>query len=233
MSVHLGACPPPPIPKSWLRYCCQLSLTRRVAKWRWPIPSPPPYSLHEIAATALDKIYRQAMNKKIKKILPEFWPNIAKISYILAEWGGGGGGGTVPHVPTSVSYAYGPLMFSFKTLWTFDNVWQVSGPLGGVGEPWVIPITRPPLHLGNRIYPYLGYWFPLAITKNTPFAGFSREIFPRLRPKIPPGPFPRKWEYTCGSLMHSSEGGGGGGGVPFRKQNTKPGMYIPAYKKTY
>ena len=52
--------PPPRIPKSWLRYCCQLSLTRRVAKWRWPIPSsppppppppPPPHSLHEIAAT--------------------------------------------------------------------------------------------------------------------------------------------------------------------------------------
>ena len=42
MSVHLGACPPPPHTKSWLRYCCQLSLTRRVAKWRWPIPSPPP-----------------------------------------------------------------------------------------------------------------------------------------------------------------------------------------------
>ena len=36
-----GLPPPPPIPKSWLRYCCQLSLTRRVAKWRWPIPSPP------------------------------------------------------------------------------------------------------------------------------------------------------------------------------------------------
>ena len=52
MSVHLGACPPPPpIPKTWLRNCCQLSLTRRVAKWRWPIPSP--HSLHEIAATIM------------------------------------------------------------------------------------------------------------------------------------------------------------------------------------
>ena len=38
----LASPPPSPIPKSWLRYCCQLSLTRRVAKWRWPIPSPPP-----------------------------------------------------------------------------------------------------------------------------------------------------------------------------------------------
>ena len=37
-----GGLPPPPIIKSWLRYCCQLSLIRRVAKWRWPIPSPPP-----------------------------------------------------------------------------------------------------------------------------------------------------------------------------------------------
>ena len=27
-----GGLPPPPIPKSWLRYCYQLSLTRRVAK---------------------------------------------------------------------------------------------------------------------------------------------------------------------------------------------------------
>ena len=26
-----GLAPPPPIPKSWLRYCCQLSLTGRVA----------------------------------------------------------------------------------------------------------------------------------------------------------------------------------------------------------
>ena len=31
---------PPPIPISWLRYCCQLSLTRRVVKWRWPIRPP-------------------------------------------------------------------------------------------------------------------------------------------------------------------------------------------------
>ena len=46
--------------------------------------------------------------------------------------------------------------------------------------------------------------------KNThPFSGFSREIFPRLRPQIPP--FSRIWEYACGPLMHSSGGGGGVG----------------------
>ena len=32
----------------------------------------------------------------------------------------------------------------------------------------------------------------------------SLEIFPRLCPKIP---FPRKWEYACGPLMHSGGGG--------------------------
>ena len=37
---------------------------------------------------------------------------------------------------------------------------------------------------------YLGYWLPLAITKNTPFPGNSRGIFPRLRPQIPH--FPRQ-----------------------------------------
>ena len=40
--------------------------------------------------------------------------------------------------------------------------------------------------------PYLGYWLPLATTKNTPFSWFSRESFPRLRPKNTP--FPRKWD---------------------------------------
>ena len=45
------------------------------------------------------------------------------------------------------------------------------------------PITWTPLSRGNDIQgytPYLGYW---AITKNTPFSWFSREIFPRQRPR--------------------------------------------------
>ena len=43
MSVHLGAPPPPQIPKSWLRYCCQFRSPEE-----WPNedgrfrPSPPP-----------------------------------------------------------------------------------------------------------------------------------------------------------------------------------------------
>ena len=44
MSVHLGACPPP-IPRSWLRYCCQLSLTRSLGQTedgRFRSPPPPP-----------------------------------------------------------------------------------------------------------------------------------------------------------------------------------------------
>ena len=39
------------------------------------------------------------------------------------------------------------------------------------------------------------------------FRFFSREIFQRLRPKYTP--FPRKWEYVCGPIMHWSGGGGG------------------------
>ena len=57
--------------------------------------------------------------------------------------------------------------------------------------------------------PYLGYWLPLAITKNTPFSWFSREIFPRLRPKNTP--LSRgKWERACSPLLHLSGGPGSG-----------------------
>ena len=47
------------------------------------------------------------------------------------------------------------------------------------------PSPEPPLHLGKRYAPYLGYWLPLAIAENTQFLGLSREIFPRL-PLPPP-----------------------------------------------
>ena len=56
---------------------------------------------------------------------------------------------------------------------------------------------------------YLGYWVPLA--KTLPFSGFlCMEIFPWLHAAKNYPTFPRKLEYTCGPLMHSSEGGGGG-----------------------
>ena len=45
------------------------------------------------------------------------------------------------------------------------------------GVPMLVP------HHPKPPPPYLGYWLPLAITKNAPFSWFSREIFPRLRPK--------------------------------------------------
>ena len=57
------------------------------------------------------------------------------------------------------------------------------------GIPMLIPHHLNPLSREKDIQgytPYLGYWLPLAITKNTPFFWFSREIFPRLRPKITP-----------------------------------------------
>ena len=58
----LGACPlpPPPIPKSWLRYCCQLSLKsgqNEDGRFR------PPHSLHEIAATG----HRYRLNSEFCK----------------------------------------------------------------------------------------------------------------------------------------------------------------------
>ena len=44
----------------------------------------------------------------------------------------------------------------------------------------------PPPILGKGYIPYLGYWLPLAITKNTPFWGFSWKIFPGTTAKLPP-----------------------------------------------
>ena len=72
------------------------------------------------------------------------------------------------------------------------------------------PITRtpPPPYLGKKdVPPTSGIGFHWQLQKASPFSGFSREIFPRLRTKKYPL-FPRKWEYACGPLMYSSRGGG-------------------------
>ena len=69
------------------------------------------------------------------------------------------------------------------------------------------PSPEPPIS-GKGYTPISGIGYHWQLQKNTPFSGLSREIFPRLLPNIPP--FPRKWEYACGPLMHSSGGGGGG-----------------------
>ena len=68
---------------------------------------------------------------------------------------------------------------------------------------------------GKGYTPYLWYWLPLAITKNTPFSGLSVwEIFPRLRPKNTP--FPEKMGIGM-QRPHAFEWGGGGGGSEPRK----------------
>ena len=60
-----------------------------------------------------------------------------------------------------------------------------------------------PLYLGEKIYPHLGYWLPLAIIKTPPFLGFLRKSSTDFTPKILPIP------HACGPLIHSSGGGGG------------------------
>ena len=54
------------------------------------------------------------------------------------------------------------------------------------GVPMLVPHHRSHPILGKGYTPLSRYWLPLVITKNTPFAGFSREIFPRLQPKNTP-----------------------------------------------
>ena len=72
--------------------------------------------------------------------------------------------------------------------------------------------TRSPspesLSWGKDTSPYLGYnWLPLAITKNHPFSGISRDIFPRpTKYPIPPSPF----QHAYGPLCFRVRGGGGG-----------------------
>ena len=79
------------------------------------------------------------------------------------------------------------------------------------------PITRTPLSREKDIQGYTPLSRVLVTIgnykKSTPFSWFSREIFPRLRPKIPP--FPRKWECACGPLCIRVGGGGGGGAMWF------------------
>ena len=62
---------------------------------------------------------------------------------------------------------------------------------------------------GLKIYPYLGYWSPLTITKKHPLSRvFLGKLSEYYAPKY--SPFPRKYEDACGPLMHSTGGGGGG-----------------------
>ena len=72
------------------------------------------------------------------------------------------------------------------------------------------PPPEPP-YLGKRIskdniFPYLGYWLPLAITKKKKILVFSGNLPETTAKKTPP--FWRKWERACGPLMHSSGGPG-------------------------
>ena len=72
--------------------------------------------------------------------------------------------------------------------WTYINSPPPIEP-GGTYAHSASPEPPPPSHLGKRISknipPYLGYWLPLAITKNIPFSWFSREIFRDYGQKYP------------------------------------------------
>ena len=67
------------------------------------------------------------------------------------------------------------------------------------------PITRTP-YLGKRIYPPIsGIGYLWQLQKTSPFPGFLGKSSRDYGQKIPPPPpFPRKWEYARGPLMHSS-----------------------------
>ena len=52
MSVHLGACPPPPHTKKLATLLCQLFAHQKSGQMKMA-DSSPPHSLHEIAATEL------------------------------------------------------------------------------------------------------------------------------------------------------------------------------------
>ena len=90
-------------------------------------------------------------------------------------------------------------------------------------HPWKSPSAPPPptpiepgggggtyAHSPSPKPPYLGYWLPLAITKNTPFSGLSREIFPRLLPKNTPLSRENGNTHEAPSCIRV----GGGGGNP-------------------
>ena len=70
------------------------------------------------------------------------------------------------------------------------------------------PKSPPPGPLLSRVLDTIGNYNNNNKKGKIPLSGFYREIFPRLRPQIPP--FPRKWKYAYGLLMHSIGGGGGG-----------------------
>ena len=95
-------------------------------------------------------------------------------------------------------------------------------PIESGGTYACSPSQCTPLSGGKYIPPISGInWLPLAITKKTPpFPGLSREIFPRLRPKVPP--FTEKMGTCMRSIMHSSWGGGGGEAGLIRRRSHEP-----------
>ena len=111
-----------------------------------------------------------------------------------------------------------------------DITWCIVSPVEGYsryppppirpgGYLCPFPITWTTLYLGKRIYTLLlppisgiGYYWQLQ--EKHPLFGLSQEIFPRLRPKIPP------FHEKIGICMQPMQppyalecGGGGGGGV--------------------
>ena len=71
-------------------------------------------------------------------------------------------------------------------------------PISGKGCTRDYPLSRVLISIGNYTN-----------KQKTNFPGFVEKSSQDYGLKIPP--FPRKWEYACGPLMHSSEGGGGNG----------------------
>ena len=75
------------------------------------------------------------------------------------------------------------------------------------------PPPPPPPIWKKKIYPYLGYWLRLAITKTSALPGFLGKSSWDYIPKIPS--FRRKWEHACDPLcirvcVCVCVGGGGG-----------------------
>ena len=129
-----------------------------------------------------------------------------------------------PPIESGISMRHGRIFYA-----------RISIHLGGWPIHWIIPHPPPPPPQMNRnhsrVYahamliphhlnplsrkkkdnytPYLGYWLPLAVTKNTPLSGLSWEIFPRLQP--PNAPLSRENGHTHVAPLCSWVGGGGGG----------------------
>ena len=74
------------------------------------------------------------------------------------------------------------------------------------GVPMLMTHLNPPIS-GKGYTPLSRVLVTMVITTNAPFSWFSREIFPRLRTKIPP--FPEKMEMRM-QPTYAFEGGGGG-----------------------